>query len=115
MYQTWNFLPSLGTPSPTTTLAPGNHEFPFTFCLSNTTPDTIEGLDDCYVKYQLKATMGTAGGRRIEADTRVRVRRMYRSLLLPEPKVSYYTILSFSLSITRADFKRWCKIYGHRR
>ncbi|EHA28390.1 hypothetical protein ASPNIDRAFT_43302 [Aspergillus niger ATCC 1015] len=73
MYQTWNFLPSLGTPSPTTTLTPGNHEFPFTFCLSNNTPDTIEGLDDCYVKYQLKATIGTAGGRRIEADTRVRV------------------------------------------
>ncbi|GKZ24235.1 hypothetical protein AbraIFM66951_002306 [Aspergillus brasiliensis] len=86
MYQTWNFLHSKGTSS-RTTLAPGNHEFPFTFCLSNNTPDTIEGLGDCRVKYHLKATLGTAGGRRIEADTQVRVRRMYRSLLVPEPKM----------------------------
>ncbi|PYH37112.1 arrestin family protein [Aspergillus neoniger CBS 115656] len=77
MYQTWNFLPYPGTPSPTT-LPAGNHEFPFTFCLSNSTPGTIEGLGDF-------------GGRRIHANTRVRVRPMYRSLLLPEPKIMQET------------------------
>ncbi|PWY74879.1 arrestin domain-containing protein [Aspergillus eucalypticola CBS 122712] len=86
MYQTWSFLPYPGTPSPTT-LPAGNHEFPFTFCLSNSTPDTIEGLGDCHARYQLKAMISTVGGRRIHANTRVRVRRMYRSLLLPEPKI----------------------------
>ncbi|RAL02604.1 arrestin domain-containing protein [Aspergillus ibericus CBS 121593] len=85
MRQTWNFLRF--SPSTSNTLPPGNHEFPFHFCLSSKTPDSIQGLDDCSIKYNLKAQIRTLKGTGFDITRSIRVCRMYRSLLIPEPKV----------------------------
>ncbi|PYI02693.1 arrestin domain-containing protein [Aspergillus sclerotiicarbonarius CBS 121057] len=85
MRQTWNFLRF--STSTSDTLPPGNHEFPFHFCLSNKAPDSIQGLADCYIKYHLKAQIRTPRGCSFDFTKQIRVCRMYRSLVIPEPSV----------------------------
>ncbi|PWY80829.1 hypothetical protein BO94DRAFT_558240 [Aspergillus sclerotioniger CBS 115572] len=86
MRQTWNFLQCSKT-STSTTLPPGNHEFPFHFCLSSKTSDSVQGLNDCSIRYNLKAQIRTLKDSTFDTAKHITVCRIHRSLLFPEPKI----------------------------
>ncbi|PYH98625.1 arrestin domain-containing protein [Aspergillus ellipticus CBS 707.79] len=83
MHQIWSFLPFSQNPTPITIPA-GNHEFQFQFCLPGQSPDSSQGLDDCYIRYHLKAQIRTVKGGIFDALRPVKVCRVYQSCLLPE-------------------------------
>ncbi|KAI4186585.1 MAG: hypothetical protein LQ346_005656 [Caloplaca aetnensis] len=53
--QTWEFLNT--GPKRGDTLAAGNYEWPFEYLLPGYTPESIEGLQDSWIIYRLKATI----------------------------------------------------------
>lgn len=86
-HQIWSFLRPSGT-SASTILQPDNYEFPFQFCLSKQISESIEGLEDCYVRYNLKAQICGGGNESTaEVNRRIRIFRIYPSLLFLEPQV----------------------------
>ncbi|EPX74956.1 arrestin/PY protein 1 [Schizosaccharomyces octosporus yFS286] len=54
----WNFLPYSGGSK---TLRAGNYEYPFRIMLPGNIPESVEGLQSCYVIYRLKATIDRTG------------------------------------------------------
>ncbi|KAL4867047.1 hypothetical protein BDV12DRAFT_187029 [Aspergillus spectabilis] len=71
-------------PSKSTILEIGNYEYPFEFPLPTGLPETVEGLEDSYIRYRLKAQIGTKGST-MEATRLIRVLREYPSILVAEP------------------------------
>ncbi|KAJ5656550.1 hypothetical protein N7507_008500 [Penicillium longicatenatum] len=59
-HQIWNF--KRGFTKGQNVLQPGNHEFNFSVTLSNKLPTTIEGLDDCFIRYKLTAELNCPWG-----------------------------------------------------
>ncbi|OQD80922.1 hypothetical protein PENANT_c031G00089 [Penicillium antarcticum] len=59
-HQIWSFLPESNKKQ--TTLQPGNYEFPFEVTLHNSQPESVEGLDDCYIRYELTAGINCSWG-----------------------------------------------------
>ncbi|KAJ6102391.1 hypothetical protein N7486_004818 [Penicillium sp. IBT 16267x] len=59
-HQIWNF--KRGFKKGQNVLQPGKHEFPFSVSLNNRLPTTIEGLDDCFVRYKLTAELNCPWG-----------------------------------------------------
>jgi hypothetical protein len=53
----WDPFIGGGPGSKTTTLEPGNYEWPFEFPISGGMFESVEGMPDCYLKYKLKATV----------------------------------------------------------
>ncbi|PWY73038.1 arrestin domain-containing protein [Aspergillus heteromorphus CBS 117.55] len=85
MHQIWSFLRIPGSSAPVNVPA-GNHEFPFDFCLSSETPESVQGLDDCYIRYHLKAQIQTTKGGNLDVVKPVRVCRIHQSVLFPVSK-----------------------------
>ncbi|KAJ5803131.1 uncharacterized protein N7503_005581 [Penicillium pulvis] len=54
-HQIWNFKKAFKKGQ--NALQPGNHKFPFSVSLNSRLPPTIEGLDDCFVRYKLTAEL----------------------------------------------------------
>ncbi|KAJ5766494.1 uncharacterized protein N7511_004110 [Penicillium nucicola] len=59
-HQIWSFLPESNKKQ--TTLQPGNYEFPFSITLQNSLPESVAGLDDCYIRYELTAGINCPWG-----------------------------------------------------
>lgn len=83
-HQVWNFLWGSNNRE---VLQPGNYEFPFSITLHNTMPESVEGLDDCYVHYDLTATINCAWGV-IQESTTLKVTRTPDFLSFLEPQAS---------------------------
>jgi hypothetical protein len=59
-HQVWSFLGGLGKQR--SFLCPGNYEFPFSISLKATMPESVEGLEDCYIRYDLNAEISSSWG-----------------------------------------------------
>ncbi|RHZ50674.1 uncharacterized protein CDV56_106574 [Aspergillus thermomutatus] len=67
---------------------PDNYEYPFQFSLSGRMLESVEGLDDSYIRYTLKAQIcGMTGKSTMEIHRHIRLYREHPSLRFPEPKV----------------------------
>ncbi|ODM19361.1 hypothetical protein SI65_05979 [Aspergillus cristatus] len=83
-HQISNLLP---TPrrSSIVVLEPNNYEFPFEICLPKGTPESVQGVDDCFIRYVLRAEVHSSGGDNMTISKEVRVRKTYTTSLLREP------------------------------
>ena len=55
MRKTWDFVNKCKRSSET--LPAGNYEYPFDMILPGKTPESVEGLQDVYIVYRMKATI----------------------------------------------------------
>jgi hypothetical protein len=94
-HQAWSFLPE---PTKTQTnlqpLQPGNYEFSFSVTLHNSLPESVEGLDDCYIRYELTAGISCSWGL-ITRSKDMRVCKALDPLSFIEPEVSTRVGASF--------------------
>jgi hypothetical protein len=91
-HQIWSFLPESNKSQKS--LQPGNYEFPFLITLHNSLPESVEGLDDCYIRYELTAGINCSWGL-ITRPKGMRVSKALDPLSFLEPEVSKRTRLSF--------------------
>lgn len=84
-HQIWNF--KRGFKKGKNTLQPGNHEFYFSVSLNSRLPPTIEGLDDCFIRYKLTAELNCPWGV-INKSRSMNVSRMQDTFSFMEPQVS---------------------------
>ncbi|KAJ5618989.1 hypothetical protein N7510_002973 [Penicillium lagena] len=83
--QIWSFL-NASKGSSQTTLEPGNYEFPFSVSLHRSMPVSVEGLEDCYIRYGLTATIFRGHAGRVTTSRNMSVSRSQSHLALPEPE-----------------------------
>jgi hypothetical protein len=83
-HQVLSLLGSLGKQK--TLLRPGNYEFPFSVSLKATMPESVEGLDDCYIRYDLTAEINSSWGL-IKEKGNLRVTKSQNFLSFLEPEV----------------------------
>lgn len=76
-----------GLPKGSACLATRNHEFTFTVSLSSKLPPTIEGLEDCSLRYELTAELNCPWGV-INESRSLNVSRMQDIFSFMEPQVS---------------------------
>lgn len=70
-------------------LQPDNYEFPFEICLSGQNPETVQGIDDCFIRYILRAEVySNTGDSLTNLSREIQVRKMHAMSLLREPSVS---------------------------
>ncbi|KAJ6009690.1 hypothetical protein N7522_004706 [Penicillium canescens] len=82
-HQIWSFLPESNKNQKS--LQPGNYEFPFSVTLHNSLPESVEGLDDCYIRYELTAGINCAWGL-ITRSKGLRVSKALNPLSFLEPE-----------------------------
>ncbi|KAJ6005708.1 hypothetical protein N7451_003652 [Penicillium sp. IBT 35674x] len=82
-HQIWNF--KKGFKKGQNILQPGNHEFPFSVSLNGRLPPTIEGLDDCFIRYRLTAEINCPWGV-IHESRSLNVSRMQDIFSFMEPQ-----------------------------
>lgn len=69
-----------------TTLQPGNYEFPFSVSLHKRMPASIEGMDDCYIRYGLTAALNCSRGL-ITESRNLTVSRLHDIFSFVDPQV----------------------------
>jgi len=101
-HQISNLLP---TPrrSSIVVLEPNNYEFPFEICLPKGTPESVQGVDDCFIRYVLRAETHASGGDNLTISREVRVRKAYTTCLLRETSVSFVNIYQIYQTFVAAD------------
>lgn len=82
-HQDWNFSGASGRSK---ILQPGNYEFSFSISLPNTMPESVDGLSDCYIRYELTAAINCSSGT-TRASRTMRVAKTRDFLSFLEPKV----------------------------
>lgn len=73
-------------------LEPGNYELSFEICIPRQMPETIEGVDDSFIRYILQAQIYGNSGDNLTISREIRLRKAYTMSLLREPSVSYYIL-----------------------
>ncbi|RAQ42114.1 arrestin domain containing protein [Aspergillus flavus] len=77
-HDVWSFL-RVSAGSSATTLEPGNYEFPFQMCLPGRLPESMRGIDDCYIHYFLRAQIYGRKGESVSTSREVTVRKVYNT------------------------------------
>lgn len=90
-HQISSLLPSPRRCSPMI-LEPGNYELSFEICIPRQMPETIEGVDDSFIRYILQAQIYGNSGDNLTISREIRLRKAYTMSLLREPSVSYYIL-----------------------
>ncbi|KAE8369931.1 hypothetical protein BDV27DRAFT_171664 [Aspergillus caelatus] len=75
-HDVWSFLRA-SAGSSATILEPGNYEFPFQMCLPGRLPESMTGMDDCYIRYFLRAQIYGRKGESAATSREVTVRKVY--------------------------------------
>ncbi|KAE8165427.1 hypothetical protein BDV40DRAFT_297456 [Aspergillus tamarii] len=83
-HDVWSFL-RVSVGSSATMLEPGNYEFPFQMCLPGRLPESMRGIDDCYIRYFLRAQIYGRKGESAATSREVTVRKVYNMPLRTAP------------------------------
>lgn len=75
-------------------LKPDNYEFPFEVCVPKGTPESIQGVDDCFIRYILRAQIYGNGGNNLSISREVQMRKAYTMSLFRELSVSFGSNIS---------------------
>ncbi|KAE8139245.1 hypothetical protein BDV38DRAFT_281410 [Aspergillus pseudotamarii] len=84
-HDVWSFL-RVSAGSSSTTLEPGNYEFPFQMCLPGRLPESMTGVDDCYIRYRLRAQIYGRKGESVTTSREVTIRKVYHLPLRTVPR-----------------------------
>lgn len=90
--QVWNFLGPVKD-GISNFFVPDNYEFAFEICMPAKMAESLQGLDNCFIRYSLRAQIHTSEGETFDISRNLNVRRIYDSLEFIEPNVSFLVLL----------------------